>query len=237
MNDITDETVVDVAEAVIDVAGLTPLLGDGVDNASVGDAAETARQFLIGGDNAQTLNAGEGGDVIFGGRGDDTINLGAGADIVIYRYDGTDKTNSAAYDGGDVINDFDLSEDRLVLAHAEVTGSALDTAPALFEALKSVNLLVDGDGNITGIALTFTDRANETQEIDLTVNFDEAFDSTQISNLDTLFNAEASGERTIATSQETAAYQAINQVFGESLLLIDFADVGFELNSGETDIV
>ena len=226
----------DIIETVIDVAGLTPLSGDGVDNASVGDAAETARQFLIGGDNAQTLNAGEGGDVIFGGQGDDTINLGAGADIVIYRYDGTDKTNSAAYDGGDVINNFDLSEDRLVLAHAEVTGSALDTATALFEALKSVNLLVDGDGNITGIALTFTDRANETQEIDLTVNFDEAFDSTQI-NLDASFDAAASGERMITAGQETAAYQAINQVLGESLALIDFADVGFELNAGDTDIL
>ena len=206
----------------------------------VNDVAETGSaasdHILIGGEDAQTLNASDRGDVIFGGQGDDTINLGAGRDTVIYRYDATDKTNPAAIDGGDVINSFDLSEDHLFLAHVGATDSTLNTATAFFEAIKGVRLLVDEDGRISGIVFTFTGRVNEAQNTDLTVNFDEGFDASQI-NLDASFDAAVSGERVITTGQETAAYQAINQVLGESLALIDFADVGFELNSGETDIL
>ena len=204
----------------------------------VNDVAETggaaSDHILIGDEDAQTLNASDRGDVIFGGQGDDTINLGAGRDTVIYRYDATDKTNPAAIDGGDVINDFDLDEDALVLT--DVGGNVYDEAAAFYAAIKGVHLLVDEDGRISGIVFTFTDRANEAQDTDLTVNFDEAFDASQI-NLDASFDAAASGERVITTGQETAAYQAINQVLGESLALIDFADVGFELNAGDTDIL
>ena len=192
--------------------------------------------ILIGGEDAQTLNASDRGDVIFGGKGDDTINLGAGRDTVIYRYDATDKTNPAAIDGGDVIKSFDLSEDHLFLAHVGDTDSTLNTATAFFEAIKGVRLLVDEDGRISGIVFTFTGRVNEAQDTDLTVNFDEGFDASQI-NLDASFDAAASGERMITTGQETAAYQAINQVLGESLVLVDFADVGFELNGSDTDIL
>ena len=55
---------------------LTRVSGDGVDAAAIGVDDAASSQFLIGGDNAQTLNAGDGGDVLFGGKGDDTINLG-----------------------------------------------------------------------------------------------------------------------------------------------------------------
>ncbi len=202
------------------------------------DVAETggaaSDHILIGGEDAQTLNASDRGDVIFGGQGDDTINLGAGRDTVIYRYDGTDKTNPAAIDGGDVINDFDLDEDALVLT--DVGGNVYDEPAAFYAAIKGVHLLVDGDGRISGIVFTFTGRVNEAQDTDLTVNFDEGFDASQI-NLDASFDAAASGEWVITTGQETAAYQAINQVLGESLVLIDFADVGFELNGSDTDIL
>ena len=206
----------------------------------VNDISETggaaSGHILIGGEDAQTLNASDHGDVIFGGQGDDTINLGAGGDTVIYRYDATDKTNPAAIDGGDVIKSFDLSEDHLFLAHVGDTDSTLNTATAFFEAIKGVRLLVDEDGRISGIVFTFTGHVNEAQNTDLTVNFDEGFDASQI-NLDASFDAAASGERVITTGQETAAYQAINQVLGESLVLIDFADVGFELNGSDTDIL
>ena len=131
----------------------------------VNDVAETggaaSDHILIGGEDAQTLNASDRGDVIFGGQGDDTINLGAGRDTVIYRYDATDKTNPAAIDGGDVINSFDLSEDHLFLAHVGATDSTLNTATAFFEAIKGVRLLVDEDGRISGIVFTFTGRVNE----------------------------------------------------------------------------
>ena len=206
----------------------------------VNDIAETggaaSGHILIGGENAQTLNASDRGDVIFGGQGDDTINLGAGRDTVIYRYDATDKTNPTAIDGGDVINSFDLSEDHLFLAHVGATDATLNTATAFFETIKGIRLLVDEDGRISGIVFTFTGHVNEAQDTDLTVNFDQGFDASQI-NLDASFDAAASGERVITTGQETAAYQAINQVLGESLVLVDFADVGFELNSGDTDIL
>ena len=206
---------------------------------------------MIGGDNAQTLNAGDGGDVLFGGKGDDIINLGldagdaaTGADIVIYRYDGMDTTDSVALDGSDTINNFDLSEDRLVLAHAKGVGtsSSSDTATIgnLIEAIKGFSLLVDGDGNITGVVFTFTDRADGAgvdAEIDLTVNFDEAFTATGISNLDTLFVAAASGEWVIIDGQEAGAYEAVDELLGNSLVMIDFADIGFELNPAETDII
>ena len=78
-----------------DVTNLTKVLGDGVVDAVIGNDEATSHQFLLGGDNAQTLNAGEGGDVIFGGRGDDIINLGNGSDIVLYRYGGTDEPYGA----------------------------------------------------------------------------------------------------------------------------------------------
>ena len=228
---------------------LAKVLGDGVDAAAIGVDDAASSQFLIGGDNAQTLNAGDGGDVLFGGKGDDTINLGldgsdvaTGADIVIYRYDGMDTADSVALDGGDTINNFDVSEDRLILAHVEGAGSSRDTATIgnLIEAIKGFSLLVDGDGNITGVVFTFTDRADGAgvdDEIDLTVNFDEAFTATDISNLDTLFDAAASGERVIIDGQEAGAYEAIDGLLGNSLVMIDFADIGFELNPAETDII
>ena len=108
--------------------------GNGVGDAEVGNDEAISSQFLTGGDNAQTLNTGEAGGLIFGGRGDDIINLGDGMDFVIYRYDGADKTDSAAYDGGDVINNFNLSKDILVLAH--VGGNVHNNAAAFFDAIK-----------------------------------------------------------------------------------------------------
>ncbi len=228
----------------------TPVSGGGVDATAIGVDDAASSQFLIGGDNAQTLNAGDGGDVLFGGKGDDIINLGldgsdaaTGADIVIYRYDGMDTDDSVALDGSDTINNFDVSEDRLILAHVEGedAGSSRDTATIgnLIEAIKGFSLVVDGDGNITGVVFTFTDRADGAgvdDEIDLTVNFDEAFTAANISNLDTLFVAEASGERVIATGQEADAYEAVDELLGNSLVMIDFADIGLDLNPAETNI-
>ena len=228
----------------------TPISGDGVDAAVIGVDDAASSQFLIGGDNAQTLNAGDGGDVLFGGKGDDIINLGldasdvaTGADIVIYRYDGMDTDDSVALDGSDTINNFDVSEDRLILAHVEGedAGSSRDTATIgnLIEAIKGFSLIVDGDGNIDGVVFTFTDRADGAgvdDEINLTVNFDEAFDSTQISNLDTLFDAAAAGERVITSGQEAGAYEAVDELLGNSLVMIDFADIGLDLNPAETNI-
>ena len=225
-----------------DVTNLTKVLGDGVVDAVIGNDEATSHQFLLGGDNAQTLNAGEGGDVIFGGRGDDIINLGNGGDIVLYGYEGTDETSLVAYDGADVINDFDLDEDALVLAHNN--NNVHENADAFYGAIKGISLLVDRDGNVTGIVFTFTDRsdgAGANAEVDLTVNFED--DLTPPADLEAAFenatfeDATSSGEREITSGQETAAYIVINEIFGDNLVLIDYADIGFKLNDAETDIV
>ncbi len=227
-----------ITVGALDVTDLDQVFFYGRDGGNQINAA--AGQFLIGGDNAQQLRAGFGGDVIFGGRGDDMVSLGelgAGKDFVIYRYDGTDTTDSVALDGADVITGFDLSEDYLILAHAGGTGSVHSNATAFYEAIKGVSLLVDGSGNITGIVFTFTDRADgadANDELDLTVNFNDVFAASQIDL--TAFDAAASGsnERAIKTGQETAAYQAINKLFGNNIALIDFEDIGFVLNSEDT---
>ena len=204
-----------------------------VDSAVVNGVSTRAEEFLIGGDNVQTLNAGTEGDAIFGGKGDDLINLGEGKDFVFYRYDGRDTTDSVAHDGADVVNDFDLDEDVLVLAHE--SNEVHENANAFYEAIKGISLLVDGDGNVTGIVFTFTDRSNTTQEVDLTVNFED--DLTPPTGLEAAFENASSGEREITSGQEPAAYGVINEIFGDNLLLIDFDDIGFEINTAETDIV
>ena len=216
-----------------DVFTFAKELGDGDDNASVGVDTAASSQFLLGGDNVQTLNAGTEGDAIFGGKGDDIINLGGGKDFVFYRYDGDDSDDSEASDGADEINDFDLDEDVLVLVHE--TNEVHENSNAFYEAIKGISLLVDGDGNVTGIVFTFTDRSNTTQEVDLTVNFED--DLAPPAGLEAAFDNASSGEREITSGQETAAYGVINEIFGGNLVLIDFDDIGFELNTAETDIV
>ena len=218
-----------------DVASLTKVLGEGVDNASVGTAADTFGQFLLGGDLAQTLNAGVGGDVIFGGKGGDTINLGTGADTVVYRYDDAQDGALAAHDGGDVVNNFDLDEDTLILVHAG--DDVHDNAAAFIGAIKGVGLLVNETGNITGVVFTFIGRGDEDQDIELVVNFNEDdFVSLEQSDL-SAFDDAALGRRSVIPAFEATAYQVIDAVFGDGLQLINFEDIGFELNSGETDII
>ena len=217
------------------------VLGNGIEGAVIGDETDTLGQILIGGDNAQTLNAGEGGDMIIGGRGDDTINLGAGADTVLYRYDGAEDTVPTAHDGGDVINDFDVDEDTLILAEAGNESIYTDTAE-FYDAIKGVSLIVDGDGNITGVVFTFAgqdgpDQDDATQEIDLTVNFEED-DFVAPSDIDlTAFEDAEDGERAITDGEETAAYEVIDAILGDSVELANFDDLGIELNSEETDIL
>ena len=194
--------------------------GYGVDGATIGSKAALSDQFLIGGDNSQTLNASGLNDLILGGKGDDIINLeiselSGGVNSILYRYDGTDKTDSTAFDGGDVINGFDLDGDVLRLLH--LGNNPHNSTTEFYAAIKGVSLLVSTINEneiITGIVFTFTDRDTPTEEIDLTVNFDDAdFIPPQNTSL-TAFNAEASGRRTIKTGQEDAAYEVIDTILG-----------------------
>ncbi len=109
-----------------DVFTFAKELGDGDDNASVGVDTAASSQFLLGGDNVQTLNAGTEGDAIFGGKGDDIINLGGGKDFVFYRYDGDD---SEAWDGGD----------KLILLRAR------EAEPAPTPTIKTVRCLEESE--------------------------------------------------------------------------------------------
>ena len=146
------------------------------------------------------------------------------------------KLISAAYDGGDVINNFNLSKDILVLAH--MGGNVHNNAAAFFDAIKGFSLLVNDNGNITGIVFIFTDRETPTQDINLTVNFenDSFISRTQIDL--TAFNEAVGGKRTIKTGQDAAAHQALIEFNAENpvLFLVNFMDLGFELNPAETDI-
>ena len=74
--DGTVETTFTIQVSSFSVAILDREFGRGVEGAVVNGVSTRAEEFLIGGDNDQTLNASSRGDVIFGGRGDDTINLG-----------------------------------------------------------------------------------------------------------------------------------------------------------------
>ena len=219
------ETIIDdVLHSALRLSSFFIVSGYGVNGVTIGDEAATSSQYLLGGDNVQTLNAGTGGDDIVGGKGDDIINLGDGVDYIFYHYDGADKTDSAAYDGGDVINNFDLDRDQLRLRH--VGNNVHSSTAEFYAAIKGVSLLVgviNGDEIITGIVFTFTDRDTPTEEIDLTVNFENAdFIFPEITAL-TAFNEEVSGRRTIKTGQEIAAYQVIDAVLDNNLYLYNFA--------------
>ena len=229
----------------------TKILGNGIEGTEIGRDDATSSQFLIGGDHRQTINAGIGGDVIFGGQGNDLILLleqDSDADIVFYRYDGGNNSNeSVAYDGADEILNFDLDEDYLVLAH--VGNNVHDNAAAFYASIKGINVLVSKIGNITGIRFIFTDRADANQEITLKVSFDEILDVTDRQIDLTAFRADpgsgqppgirqpGEGQRAIMSGQEDAAYEVIDSLFGDSLQLINFEDIGFDLSPGDTDVL
>ena len=184
--------------------------------------------------------------MLFGGRGDDTINLGSGDDVVYYRYDGVGTDDLESIDGTDTINNFDRGDDVLVLAYVGEDGDGITDITDFYGALKSIKLLVedDDDDDLTGIVFTFTDRsdgAGANDEVVLTVNFSSVFSasSSQISAFEDAVEDAALDQRTrlVKSGEEDDAYAVINEIFGEDLQLINFADVGFKLNSIETNAV
>jgi hypothetical protein len=61
-----------------------------------------------------TLLGGNGSDRLYGGAGNDTLTGGAGVDRFVFSMAGVD--NTSGNDGNDIITDFNVAEDRLVLA-------------------------------------------------------------------------------------------------------------------------
>ena len=109
--------------------------------------------LLNGGAGADRLNGGDGRDTLKGGEGDDTLSGGDGADAFIF----TDGGNS------DLIRDFSLSEDRLQIDAALLSGQS--TGQAVVDAYGSVQggdvvldfgdgdvLRLDGISSLTGLA-------------------------------------------------------------------------------------
>jgi hypothetical protein len=86
---------------------------------------------LLGAFGADTLDGGAGDDRLAGGVGDDMLTGGAGADLFVF----------TLFNGDDTITDFDIAEDRLVLAGPQrlVDASLAD---------------LDGDGAADDTALT-----------------------------------------------------------------------------------
>ena len=114
--------------------GLDVLNGnDGADNLSGGDGADT----LIGGDGNDTLygglssaNGGDGTsfDILSGGAGDDVFHGGEGVDW-IFTGAGADKIYVDDLNGIDVVADFGLTEDQIVIrstANGQTFTSAAD---------------------------------------------------------------------------------------------------------------
>ena len=195
----TVETTFIIQVSSFSVASLGRVLGGGEEDAVVNGAS--TKEFLIGGNNDQTLNTGSRGDYVFGGKGDDTINLGGGGDVVYYRYGGDDD-GLEGIDGHDVIEDFDLDEDFLVLARV---GNGIHGEAAAFYDAITFSTTPNSEGEITGFVITFTGGS-------LTVNFDS---DDFISGDD----------------------QSPSAVLGNRLQLIHFDNIGFKLNSAETDII
>ena len=90
-------------------------VNNGTDEINTLDLSDASTRHLIqGGDQNDTITASVHGDVIIGGYGADTINLGNDADVVVHRFLSADGQYTNR-DGGDVINDFEIGTDKLLL--------------------------------------------------------------------------------------------------------------------------
>ncbi len=107
-----------------------------------------------------TLNAGSGNDRLYGGAGNDTLTGGAGADRFVFSMRGVDGTTGN--DGNDVITDFVVGTDVIVLADvldlsgwtAPSTGTTATTASASANTGLTIGDLIDSGNNRQAITLT-----------------------------------------------------------------------------------
>ena len=136
------------------------------DQNTIDKSAETAPQFIQGNDGNVTITASNAGDVIVGGHGKDTINLGDGVDVIIHRFLSSNDSNDGQVtnlftnrDGGDVINNFDAKTDKLLLVDERGDDTSLTSIEDLFshENVKhGVRIeLISGGGGFAGVVLKF----------------------------------------------------------------------------------
>ena len=152
-----------------------------------------------------TINTGDGDDSITTGSGDDYIEAGKGADTITLDHD-TDRPSAdsifytisdvngiwAARYGADIIHNFVLGEDKLVLRGRDDVGDG--TTAGLLQALADgdvqIYLLQEQDGNgdhlIIGLVIDFAHDAYEGDGNRLTLNFvtpRAVLDITQFENI------------------------------------------------------
>ena len=141
----------------------------------------TERQLIQGGNGNDTITASDQGDVIIGGLGADTINLGDGADVVVHRFLSIAGDQYTNYDGGDVINNFVIGEDKLLLVDQGATPladwaafiAADETSNGVkFEVIKNAADAITGINIFFGVSGTVDGRdgSNPTGNT-LTINF------------------------------------------------------------------
>ena len=113
-------------------SGNDEIHGDGGDDTLHGDA------------NNDTLIAGAGNDVVFGGSGDDNINGGSGNDILIGGSGEDTFIHSLGADNGnDIIKDFNLSDDTLLIT--DVLGD-LENSVTVSSDTDADTTTIDFDG-------------------------------------------------------------------------------------------
>ena len=110
-------------DLTITIGGRDEVSGtDGRDDSSEGGTDVTGSaddEILQGGDERDVITTGGGNDLVIGGYGNDDITLGAGAETVFYRYSSGSTTR--ADDGGDIIDNFELGVDKIVLVDTDTT--------------------------------------------------------------------------------------------------------------------
>lgn len=109
----------------------------------------TGDDKLYGGEDSDTLYGGEGRDELSGGEGDDTLTGGEGPDTFWFDFD----------DSADVITDFDLVEDRLVLydTNHQVFVDAVENASETTVQDQSGLMIDTGNGSLFLVGLTEAD--------------------------------------------------------------------------------
>ncbi|MGS4886883.1 calcium-binding protein [Roseibium sp. MB-4] len=122
----------------------TPLEGDDTDNELIGDVANN---LLNGGAGSDTIDGGDGIDLLNGGADDDVLTGGAGSDVFVLDVGG----------GNDLITDFNVAEDVLLLDDASgITSFEELLAAATINESGDVVLSI-GEDSVTLQGISSTD--------------------------------------------------------------------------------